>query len=260
MKKIKFYQVDSFANEVFSGNPAGVCLLEEEISSELMQKIALENQLSETAFIFFDGENYSIRYFTPQVEVPLCGHATLASAFILFKNHEQKTAISLQASVGTLHIKKNAEQITMNLPCYNVTLGQDDPQFLEIFAYPPKQVYLAGDNYILIYESEEKVRSIKPNYYLMKKYPAKSFTITAVGEKHDFVSRHFAPQLGIDEDPVTGVAHTYLTPLWSKLLEKKKFKARQVSKRGGEVECHDLGERIEISGKAQLYLEGFIYV
>mgnify|MGYP003659220143 CR=1 FL=1 len=214
----KIYQIGAFTNRTFGGNPAAVCILDSWLSPELMQKIAQENNLAETAFAVKKDDQYELRWFTPEVEVDLCGHATLATAFVLFHIEELDTAIG-KAPVKTLK-------------------GKTD--------------------YMMVYRSQKEIEAIEPNHHLLGQLDVRGVIVTAPGEEVDFVSRFFAPACGIPEDPVTGSAHTSLTPYWTEILDKTKMTAKQLSKRGGDVVCEYLGERVKISGKAVLYLTGEI--
>ncbi len=256
---MKLYQIDAFANRIFEGNPAAVCPLEEWLDDELMQNIAIENNLSETAFfVKKDDGNYSIRWFTPNSEVDLCGHATLASAYLIFdilKTEENE--VRFDSRSGELIVTKEGELITLNFPVRIVEKKEAPDSLLEAMGLEPGEVYF-NKSFLFVYKSEDEVRSIAPDFNKMLETKTHGVIVTAPGKNCDFVSRFFVPDVGVNEDPVTGYAHTILTPFWSKKLGRKKLKAFQASKRGGELFCEDLGERVKISGKAKLYMVGEI--
>ena len=258
--KINLYQVDAFAENVFEGNPAAVCPLREWLPEKQLRNIAMENNLSETAYFVEEGDSYRLRWFTPVAEVDLCGHATLASAHVLFEHLDYSgPEIVFESNSGPLKVRRENEILKMNFP---VTVGEQvDPPgaLLEALGADTDEVYKATD-YMAVLDSEEMVRNLDPNYFLLNEIDTRGIIVTAPGEQYDFVSRFFAPALGINEDPVTGSAHTMLAPYWSKKLNKKEMRARQVSKRGGTVYCTMLDDRVEIAGKAVTYLEGVIKI
>jgi len=260
---LKFYQIDSFTDKVFGGNPAGVCLLGKKwISDDLMQKIAMENNLSETAFVVENDEDFAIRWFTPMVEVPLCGHATLAAAYVIF-NHEnhQKQEITFITGDKTLYVAKKGDLLTLDFPADKI--WQIDPiDSVDCFNFKPVELWRGTDEYMLIFENEEQVRNAVCDLLKAAKIDLSGLIITAKadGLGSDFVSRYFTPKCGIDEDPVTGSTHTLLTPYWSRKLDKNRLTAAQVSARGGILHLENCGERIKISGKAVTYLVGEIFV
>lgn len=254
--KINLYQVDAFAGKVFEGNPAAVCPLSEWLPDRQLQNIALENNLSETAYFVEEGDSYRLRWFTPVAEVDLCGHATLASAHVLFEHLDySKPEIVFESNSGPLKVRSEEGMLKMNFP---VTVGEriDPPKaLLEALGTDAEEIYKATD-YMIVLEREEQVRELDPNFFLLNRIETRGIIVTAAGEGYDFVSRFFAPALGINEDPVTGSAHTMMTPYWSKISGKKELKARQVSRRGGTVYCTMLDDRVEIAGNAVTYLEG----
>lgn len=262
MKNLTLYQVDAFAEQPFSGNPAAVVILEEWLPTDLMQNIALENNLSETAFLVKKDAFYEVRYFTPNVEVELCGHATLGSAFVLFNliKVEESTLIFRTMKRGDLFISRKDDLILLDFP-------KDDSSEIEIPEFTidalgaaPAQVLKGRTDLMLVYENEAQIKALDPNFDLMKKVKARGIMVTAPGNEVDFVSRFFAPQSGINEDPVTGSAHTTLIPYWSKRLGKSTLLAKQLSKRGGTIYCEMKGDRVSIGGKAIHYLTGTISV
>lgn len=260
MKQI-IYFVDAFAEKVFEGNQAGVLILDEPLDETLMQKIAAENNLSETAFVVKNKDAFSLRWFTPSVEVDLCGHATLASAFVLFNElNYEKQIIEFHSKSGVLTVKKNSDKLTMNFPAGKLK-QIDIPQNIKtVFGVTPIEAYRTTDDLMFVFDDETSIVKMSPNLTELNKYDCRGVIITAKSKKYDFVSRFFAPQSGINEDPVTGSAHTALTVYWSEILKEKFLTAKQVSKRGGILYCENLGERIEISGSAVLYLKGEINI
>ena len=254
--KLRIYQVDAFASKAFEGNPAAVCPLDRWLSDNLMQQIAMENNLSETAFFVSQNDNYRLRWFTPTTEVDLCGHATLASAHVLFEHldYGQKT-IRFDSNSGELNVQKDGSRLVMNFP--NAKLNDADaPAFLEkAVGISARELYRDTD-YLYVVESEEEVRNLEPDIRAIAKSDVRGVIVTAPSEEYDFVSRFFAPAVGVDEDPVTGSAHTMLTPYWSNRLGKEKLVGRQVSKRGGTVYCQDKGGRVEIAGEAYTVMQG----
>lgn len=262
MSKYKIYQVDAFTDRLFSGNPAAVCPLSEWIDDEIMQKIAMENNLAETAFYVKKGEQYEIRWFTPNVEVDLCGHATLAAAFVLFQyeNHQGELIDFHSPRSGALKVTKNAKGFTLDFPTdeyHKISISED---ITNCFDRKPIEAYKGKTDYMLIFENEIEIINITPQLENIKKLKARGVIITAKGKNVDFVSRFFAPQSGIIEDPVTGSAHTTLAPYWAEKLNKNDLSAIQLSERRGYLHCKYLGNRVEISGQARLYLKGEIHI
>jgi PhzF family phenazine biosynthesis protein len=257
--KIKIYQVDAFTDTLFSGNPAAVCPLDSWLDESIMQNIAMENNLAETAFYVQNKNNYFIRWFTPTVEVDLCGHATLAAAHVLFsyENYENNE-INFDSKSGTLNVKKDNDYLTMNFPTDIIKKVVVSKEIQSCFNIQPIEAFKGKTDHMLIYENEEQVRNIKYDFKKISQINARGIIITARGKDSDFVSRFFAPQSGIDEDPVTGSAHTTLTPYWSKRLNKNELTAVQISKRKGFLICKYKNDRTEISGKARMYMIGEI--
>jgi PhzF family phenazine biosynthesis protein len=257
---LQVYQIDAFTSELFKGNPAAVVPLQEWLNDETMQNIGLENNLSETAFFVKDGDRYHIRWFTPTIEVPLCGHATLASAYVIFNYLEPDLKkIHIQSKSGELIVTKENDLISLNFPVNKPKPVEPHPKILEAVTTLPKEI-LFNESYLAIFEDEDAVRNMKINIRELDNLKDAGLIISARGNQVDFVSRFFIPALGIDEDPVTGFAHTILTPYWSEKLNKKQLHALQVSKRGGELWLEALGDRVKISGKARLYMIGEIYL
>lgn len=251
--------VDSFTNERFCGNPAGVCILDEWIPDERMQSIAFENNLAETAFLVKRDGYYDLRWFTPEVEIDLCGHATLGSAHVLM-NYEDKNSdiINFHTMSGVLTVTRNDDIYIMNFPSWDPNPCEKPAILEEALGVPVLETHKSRDLLVLL-ENETILRAVKPDLNkLMKINDVQGIIITAKGEDCDFVSRFFAPSAGIPEDPVTGSAHSILIPFWSKRLHKTELLAKQLSKRGGTLMCKDLGERVEISGAVVTHLIGDI--
>lgn len=260
---MKYYVVDAFAEELFKGNPAGVCLLEKELSDEVMQKIAFENNLAETAFLLKKDGKYILRWFTPEVEMDLCGHATLATAFVAMNYVDTSlTEIEFETNSGKLVVTRNDDLYTMDFPS-RMPVPTEIPSLLEeAIGVKVLETHLSRDLLVQI-ENAKDVADLNVNVDMLARISKDiSFAIivTAKGESCDFVSRFFAPNAGIVEDPVTGSAHCTLIPYWSKRLGKTKMVAKQLSPRGGTLICEDLGERVNISGRAVCYLVGEINV
>ena len=293
---MKYYLVDAFTDELFKGNQAGVCLVEEPLGADLMQSIAAENNLSETAFVERRDGYYDLRWFTPTVEVDLCGHATLASAFVIF-NFVEKDAecVEFHTLSGVLTVRRVGELLEMDFPSRKPVPIPITPQMEEAIGVPVLEAGLSRDMLLLV-GSEQQVRDLKPDYRMISELPdCMALIVTAQGEgaekgstesgegsekagsaagresvvegegaekgrSADFVSRFFAPSCGIDEDPVTGSSHSTLIPYWAEKLGKDKLLARQLSRRGGTLYCAHCGDRVKIAGTATLYLEGEIRV
>ncbi len=261
--KLTLYQVDAFTDHVFGGNPAAVCLLEEWLESALLQKIAQENNLAETAFIVQQNSSFELRWFTPETEVDLCGHATLAAAYVLYNHYGylENTIRFNSPRSGELLVTKEVDGfMTLDFPRDQIIALQNDTAITKAIGLTPQRTIKGKTDYLLIYNSQQEIEAIQPNFHLLNQLDCRGVIISAQGEHVDFVSRFFAPQCGIPEDPVTGSAHTTMIPYWSKVLGKTKMTARQLSKRGGELLCKHLGERVKISGKAVLYLVGEITI
>lgn len=258
--QLKLYQVDAFTEKLFSGNPAAVCPLDRWLSDHLMQSIAMENNLAETAFFVKSGDRYEIRWFTPTVEVDLCGHATLASAYILFTIEHQPgdTIRFFSPRSGELVVTKSDDLFTLNFPSDVFAKVPLTGQITDAFNYKPIEAYRGKSDYMLVFEKEEEIRNIEPDFAKVAAMKSRGVIVTAKGSDVDFVSRFFAPQSGINEDPVTGSAHTTLIPYWYERIGKEKLTARQLSPREGYLYCEYQGDRVLISGHARLYLRGEI--
>jgi PhzF family phenazine biosynthesis protein len=261
MKKI-IYQVDAFTDEIFKGNPAAVCPLKAWLNDEVMQKIAMENNLSETAFYIKDGKDYQIRWFTPTVEVDLCGHATLASAFVLFNydNHYGNEIRFKSLMSGDLLVAKNRDLLTLNFPADIIMPVEISKEITECFNIKPTLVFKGKTDYMLVFDSRAEIEGLVPDLSKIRNLDCRGIIVTAPGENVDFVSRFFGPQSGVDEDPVTGSAHTTLTPYWSQRLGKESLSAIQLSARKGFLKCKIKGNRVFISGNCRLYLKGEIFI
>jgi PhzF family phenazine biosynthesis protein len=259
--EIQIFQVDAFTDKLFGGNPAAVCLLTETLSDELMQKIAAENNLAETAFIIDNGDSFNIRWYTPKVEVDLCGHATLASAHVIFQHLDYpKKTICFTSKSGVLKVRNENPLLVLNFPTDTIQKACLPPIVNELIGMDPVEVMRGKTDYLLVYENQHQVEMLAPDFAGLSKVTGRGLITTAKGDECDFVSRFFAPQIGIDEDPATGSAHTTLIPYWSARLGKKEMIAMQISERKGHLRCRDLGERVEIAGKAVTYLSGVIKV
>jgi len=253
---IPFYQVDAFTTEPFSGNPAAVSPLTAWLDDAIMQKIAMENNLSETAFFVPKGEDYDIRWFTPAKEVKLCGHATLASAYILFeKLGHQKEQITFHSKSGPLHVGRKGIEITMDFPTEPAMTCSTPQAIVDAFGLRPVEVLKSVD-YIVVFDESVDITTLTPDLDALRTLDLRGVCITTSHKEYDFVNRFFAPNYGIDEDSVTGSAYTQLAPYWSKKLGKNSFRCRQVSPRGGEVNCTLKGDRLLISGSAVCTIEG----
>lgn len=262
MLTIPIYQVDAFTDKLFGGNPAAVCPLIEWLPAPLMQKIAAENNLAETAFFIRQGNDFELRWFTPESEVDLCGHATLATAHVLFKqlNYASNTIHFHTLKAGTLTVSKENDLYTLNFPSRPPHACEVPVGLIEALGGLEPIEILRSRDYFIVYENEDMVKSLKPDFSKLKQIDSLGFVVTAPGLNSDFVSRFFAPAVGIDEDPVTGSAHCNLIPYWASKLGKDKLHAYQVSARKGELWCELQGERVLMSGRAVTYLQGEIFV
>ncbi|MBM4430928.1 MAG: PhzF family phenazine biosynthesis protein [Chloroflexi bacterium] len=256
--KIPYYHVDAFTSRRFAGNPAGVCVLQEWLPDELLLNIAFENNLSETAFIVSQGDHYALRWFTPTTEVDLCGHATLATAFVVFHYLGYvQPEVRFQTQSGLLTVARQGDLLVMDFPARPPGPCETPEALLRGLGCQPLEVLRSRD-YFALFASAQEVAELRPDFSWLEKLECTGIIVTAPGKQVDFVSRFFAPQVGIPEDPVTGSAHSTLVPYWSQRLGKKKLTARQLSARGGELFCEDAGERVKIGGRAVGYLQGEI--
>lgn len=259
--KLKLFQVDAFTDSVFGGNPAAVCPLATWLPDHLMQAIATENNLTETVFFVKGNNSYHIRWFTPLTEVKLCGHATLASAYILFEIlNENGSTIHFTSSSGSLYVKKEPNGLlTMNFPIAKMIPCSTPQALWESLGAHPIECY-KGDDYMAVLDSEETLVGLQPDLRQMATLPVRGIIVTARGDSCDFVSRFLAPQSGIDEDPATGSAHCATAPYWAKILKKNPLSAIQRSKREGHLSCQVTEDRVHITGKAVLYMTGTIEI
>ena len=257
--KIRLFQIDAFTDRRFAGNPAAVCPLEEWLDDPVMQAIAAENNLSETAFFVPAGDQFALRWFTPVREIDLCGHATLASAFVVLRYLQpERDVVTFSSQSGPLTVSRDGDRLRMDFPAWEAKECAAPAALLAGLGQPPAELRRTRD-YLAIYASEREIRELRPDMQRLITLDA-SVIVTAPGDSVDFVSRFFAPQAGIPEDPVTGSAHCTLVPYWARRLGKAALHARQVSRRGGELFCEDCGERVKIGGQARLYLQGEIQV
>jgi PhzF family phenazine biosynthesis protein len=258
--QLAIYQVDAFADRLFAGNPAAVCPLEAWLPDAAMQAIAAENNLSETAFFVPRGDDYDLRWFTPTIEIDLCGHATQASGFIVMTRlAPERATVQFHTRSGPLTVTRRGDLFELDLPSRPPEPCAMSPRFLAALGRRPAQV-LGAKMYLAVYESEGEVAALTPDLGALTEIDRDGVIVSAPGRDCDFVSRYFAPHAGIPEDPVTGSAHCTLVPYWAARLGKTKLHARQISRRGGELFCELAGDRVRLAGRAALYLEGRIHV
>lgn len=256
--RIPIYQIDTFTNKVFAGNPAAVCPLERWLDDAQMQAIAAENNLSETAFFVAEGSHYRLRWFTPLTEVELCGHATLASAFVLFSHLDYAgSEIVFDTRSGQLKVRRDKDFLSMNFPSQPATPCAC-PEHLALGLGRQPEAVLCAEDYLAVLDSPADVLALRPDMECLKQLDRRAVIVTAPGDTEDFVSRVFGPKIGIEEDPVTGSSHCTLAPYWAARLGKNKLHARQVSRRGGELFCALAGDRVVIAGQAVTFLLGEI--
>lgn len=260
--KLKIYQVDAFTDTVFKGNPAAVCPLNEWPEDTILLQIAAENNLSETAFFVSKDGEFEIRWFTPTTEVDLCGHATLAAAFVLFEEEGYAGEILRFHSPrsGQLSVTRKNGNFVLNFPVDSIKEIPLTKELIALTDQTPIAAYQGKTDCMLVFKSEEDIRTMKPNIPLISELNARGLIVTAQGKNSDFVSRFFAPAVGVNEDPVCGSAHTTLTPFWAEKLNKTDLTAFQLSARSGVLSCSLSENRVELGGKAVLYLKGEIYV
>lgn len=258
--KLPVYQVDAFTSQLFAGNPAAVVPLPHWLPDRLLQQIAAENNLSETAFCVAEGDRYGLRWFTPVTEVRLCGHATLATAWVLFNRLGYRgQCLRFSTLSGELRVTRLTDgQLELDLPAQPLS-GQLAAEFhaplAQALGAKPRQL-LAGEDLLVVLDSEAEVRALAPDFAALLQIPARAIIVTARGQTVDFVSRFFAPRVGVNEDPVTGSAHTKLTPYWAQQLDKTRLRARQLSARTGELDCELRGDRVFLRGHGVLFLSG----
>ena len=262
--ELPIYQVDAFTTRLFAGNPAAVVPLDEWIDESLMQKIAAENNLAETAFIVpvnDADDHWHIRWFTPAVEVPLCGHATLASAAVIYREFSPALwPIKLDSASGPLTVDVDGDAFVLDFPANEAEPGEMPEGLQEVLGVKVEECFATEGFYLLVVADEASVRTLDPDFGQIVSLTQDGVIVTAPGESVDFVSRFFAPGIGINEDPVTGAAHCVLTPYWSKRLDKKQLQARQISERGGEVDCELRDDRVLLRGHVVFYLKGELTV
>ena len=253
---LPIYHLDAFSSSLFGGNPAAVCPLKEWLPDQIMQKLAAENNLSETAFFVKDGPEYYIRWFTPEMEIDLCGHATLASAYVIYNytNHSSDV-IRFNCKSGLLEVHKIGDEIQLNFPARMPVETNAPAALLEGINIQPSKVLKSRD-YFLVYDDEKYIRQLTPNYYYWNKLDVVGIIVTAPGREADFVSRFFVPNSVIAEDPVTGSSHCSLIPYWAKELNKDVLTGKQLSPREGHLKCTFKGDRVTMSGRAVLYMKG----
>lgn len=258
---MKIYIVDAFTNVLFRGNPAAVCPLEAWLPDATMQSIAAENNLSETAFFVPDGDHFQLRWFTPVSEVDLCGHATLASAHVLAYHLSHPMAeMRFQTKSGWLTVQRTDDGFAMNLPTDQLKPESIPPGFQQMTGLLPEELYKGKDDYLAVFTSQHEIEEMAPDFQEIARLDARGLIVTARGIEVDFVSRCFYPAYGINEDPVTGSAHSSLTAYWAEKMLKNTFTARQLSRRGGEIRCKYLGPRVELQGSCVTYLTGDITI
>lgn len=258
--ELPIFQVDAFSDKVFAGNPAAICPLEAWLPDSVMQSIAAENNLADTAFFVRIADRFHLRWFTPACEVDLCGHATLASAHVLFNEiGETASVLRFDTKSGELVVKREGDLLIMNFPSRPPVPIAPDPLVIAALGGAPAEMLVARDC-LVVYRTAEEVRALQPDMPALTNVDRFAFIATAPGADTDFVSRFFAPARGIPEDPVTGSAHCTLIPYWAAKLGKTTLRARQISPRTGEVFCKLLGDRVEIAGYAALYLKGRIRI
>lgn len=260
--KLNIYQVDAFTSKVFGGNPAAIIPLESWLPDDLLQNLALENNLSETAFfVKTEGGTYHLRWFTPTVEVDLCGHATLATAHVMWKHIGFTGAeITFQSRSGELSVKRKGNFYELNFPTDHLEKSAVSEIMVNALGIFPSECYQGREDYLLIFENQQLVEKLKPDFTILRKLKTRGILASAPGNDVDFVSRCFFPAYGVDEDPVTGSAHTTLTPYWAARLKKQELTAKQISKRGGLLHCILKGERTHIKGQAITYMQGQIEI
>ena len=258
--ELTIYHIDAFASKLFEGNPAAVCPLYSWLPDDKMQKIAFENNLSETAFFVQKGEGFHIRWFSPTSEVDLCGHATLAAAFVLFHILDyDKNVIEFESKSGLLKVIKDDDNLILDFPAQLPTPSDISQEIINALNITPIEC-LKSQDLIVVLNDENDVQTVEPDFDELKKFSLRGVIVTAQSKTYDFVARCFFPSIGIQEDPVTGSAYTQLAPYWSSKLGKSVFSAKQLSERGGELICELYNDRVLISGKAVKYMEGKISI
>jgi len=259
--KISMFQVDAFTGDGLRGNRAAVCLLDSWLPDEVLQALAERHALSETAYLVPEVGAYDLRWFTPTTEVDLCGHATLASAYVVLTHLEPgRQEVSFRSRSGTLGVRRRKDLYVLDFPRRPPHPAEEAAEVAEAMGLAPKETWATPRDWLLLYESEEEVGVLEPDMALLATFDRPGVIATAPGDHHDFVSRFFAPGLGVPEDPVTGSAHCTLTPFWAERLGKKKLHAVQISAQGGELFCEEKGDRVAIGGRAEPFIEGTVEI
>ncbi|MGB6387437.1 MAG: PhzF family phenazine biosynthesis protein [Terriglobales bacterium] len=260
--RMPIFQIDAFTAHRFAGNPAAVMPMENFLADAALQSIAAENNLAETAFLVPEGGDYRLRWFTPLTEVPLCGHATLASAAVVMERLEpERKRVVFQSASGPLTVNRGTSGYVMNFPARPSEQISTPPGLSEALGVPPVEVFVNAFNYMALLENVQVLRKLAPNMSAIARMDRPGVIVTAPGDgSYDFVSRYFAPAKGIPEDPVTGAAHCMLAPYWAKRLGKTEFRAFQASRRGGEIICRLSGDRVELEGTCVFYMEGQVEI
>lgn len=257
---IPYYQVDAFTGSLFSGNPAGVCLLADWLPDPVLQSIAAENNLAETAFAVHRGSDFDLRWFTPVLEVDLCGHATLASAHVIFRHlGHRDSVVKFQTRSGLLTVTRQNDLLTLDFPARPAAPCPAPADLIKGLGCAPMYTAKSRD-YLVVLETEQAIRDLRPDMAALRQLDCLGTIVTAPGEHCDFVSRFFAPRAGVPEDPVTGSAHCTLIPYWAQRLGRSQLRAMQLSRRGGELFCENHGQRVGIGGRAVTYSSGFLHV
>lgn len=259
--KLPIYQIDAFAGELFAGNPAAVVPLEGWIDDALLQSIAMENNLSETAYFVAAGDHYELRWFTPSAEMRLCGHATLAAAHVIYDEIGDKSdQLQFETFSGRLAVARDGKRLVMDFPARPPELIPAPGGLSKALGAEPAETHMAGDDLLAVFEREADIPMINPDFRALSRLECRGVIVTAPGESADFVSRFFAPAVGVPEDPVTGSAHCALAPYWAERLGKTRLRGFQLSLRGGEVVCEHKGDRVSLAGRTVKYLQGEIFV
>lgn len=261
-KEFEIYQVDAFGKGIFSGNPAAVCPLQEFLPDQILQKIAGENNLSETAFYCENNGSFELRWFTPSAEVDLCGHATLAAAHIIFtQTGFDQAEVSFETKSGKLSVRRIAPgEYEMDFPADEIREVDAPYNFIKALGIQPGKAYMGKTDILLIFKNEEEILKLSPNFELLSNLPVRGIIATAPGHSADFVSRFFAPSVGVNEDPATGSAHTTLTVYWHHELKMNRFNAIQLSNRKGYIVCDLAHDRVLLTGQASTYMKGVYYL
>ena len=260
--QLEIFQVDAFSAEPFGGNPAAVIPLQAWLPDDVLQRIAEENNLSETAYFVRNGETFDLRWFTPTVEVDLCGHATLASAYVLFEQlGEQAQVLRFNTRSGELRVSRGTDGLlAMDFPAKQPAVVETPVGLLQALGLTQAQAVYRSDDYVVVIDDALLLDTLKPDFVALSAFDVRGIAVTAAGRGFDFVTRWFGPRVGVNEDPVTGSAHTSLAPFWAERLGKSHLTAEQGGQRKGQLHCELQGDRVIISGKAVLYMQGTIYL